>query len=164
MASKVIGRFRPVTVEMPRWFFGGDPTGLANFCGWQLGLEDTEKWLWKVQTRETVDGTSPSLVRVRRLSRARAHQSESLYDPLLELATRDAVHPSHVWEKVRAVDTQSASSEQRTISSSVGNIRNLIMAAPDAATLRTLMPQVAKDRIRPAFPRSNIWFIDTPRD
>ena len=149
---------------MPRWMFGGNPRGLGDFCGWKVDLEDESRWTWRVQTQETVTGAQPSLVRARHLSAAGAHQSDTLYDPILDLASRNALHPAHVWEIAVAQDLRFVEHEGRTFAMTAHNLRSLIMAAPDAATLRAFMPELVRERLHPAFPRSSVWFIDTPND
>ncbi|MFC7925179.1 hypothetical protein [Microbacterium laevaniformans] len=162
--AKTIRRFAPVSVQMPRWIHGGDPRGLADLCGWRVDLEDEPMWRWKVQTRETVEGEQPSLVRARYLSAAGAPQSDSLYEPLLDLSFRDALQVSGAWEGALEQDARFAEHDRRTFASTAQNIRSLIMAAPDARALRKFMPQLVQKRVQPAFPRSSLWFIDTPND
>ncbi|MEX8057043.1 hypothetical protein [Microbacterium sp. 16-032] len=149
---------------MPRWFMGGSPKGLETLCGWQLALQNEADWIWEVQTVETVSGTIPSLVNCRRLTGASAEQSESLYDALLDLQPRDHLQPTTVWDLALFRDARLVTEEGRTFALSLRNVRELIMSAPTAETLRVLMPQLVTERLRPALPRSSVWFIDTPND
>jgi len=111
-----------------------------------------------------VEGGQPTLVRARYLTAAGAPQTDSLYEPLLDLTFRDALQVSEAWEVALAQDAQFAEHDRRTFALTAQNIRGLIMAAPDTEALRGLMPQLVRERVQPAFPRSSIWFIDTPND
>ncbi|MBF4563121.1 hypothetical protein ITJ43_13360 [Microbacterium sp. VKM Ac-2870] len=111
-----------------------------------------------------MDGERPTLIRARHLSAAGAPQSGSLYEPLLDLSSRDALQVSEVWEIALERDARFAEHDGRTFALAAQNIRSLIMAAPDARALRDFMPQLSRERVQLAFPRSSVWLIDTPND
>ena len=162
--SKLIGRFEPVLIQMPKWMYGGNPSGLAGFCGWRIELHDAPKRLWSAQTREAADGAPPALVRLRYLAASGVDQNEVMYDPVLDLASRDHLQVEGMLEVAFEQDAQFAASEQRTFSTTLYNIRSLIMATPTAEELRELLPRIVEQRVRPALPRSSVWLVDTPND
>lgn len=152
------GVSNPVEIDLPAWFAGGNPLLLQNLCGWIVQKVPGVEGRWRVQTQESSKGTRPNLLQVRNLGAVKSQQSPDKYNAVLSLAQYDAVHPGEMWEVARELDDHVMRGDP-AIFELLATSRNLIAAAPSAADLRDLLPQVAHDRLLPAVPNGSMYLV-----
>jgi hypothetical protein len=86
-SAELAARF--VTLRLPSWLWGGDLSGMAEACGWQLEAEDAAGGRWRLRLLERAKRRPGRLLTVHRLADAGNVGTVGAYARLTKLPPHD---------------------------------------------------------------------------
>ena len=147
----------PALVQVPAWFSGGNPAGIAPLGQWKiLPAPDGEGWL--AQNREAERGRPPQHFQVIKLG-GRGALQEAAFGRFRELASFDQFTPSGYWDRAVEYHEQLTAAHPGELEATMSSVKTLLSAVPRASGLPSVALQIMRDLVRPSLPTADMFLI-----
>lgn len=150
-------RAEPVPVNIPPWFSGGNPAGIAELASWRA-RPSTAAGVWMVQNLESERGRPPSHFGVSRLGSRKTLQLAN-FERLAALAPFDRYLDHDYWEQAVRLHQSLVEEFPQRLEAMLISAKTFLIGTHTAAELPSVSFQVMRDLIRPTFPNSDLHLI-----